>query len=89
MNLISALFRKSTFFISLYHKGRTLDKKNSLCESGVGKGDTLLASLSSGKPKIFKRFRGVSTSYWHVVSSWDAIVFKFERALLIMGFAVF
>ena len=48
-----------------------------------------MATLNSGTPKVFKRFRDISTSYWYVASSWDAITFKCQKGLIVMGFGVF
>lgn len=89
IDLLSNYYEKSSFFMSLFHAGKTLDKKQTLAEAKINHMDMLLGSMNSGKAKVFKRFRDVSTSYWYVVSSWDAIIFKCERALMIMGFGVY
>lgn len=75
-NLISASFEKSQYFINLFFNGKVMDKKNTLQEYKIGHQDTIMATLNSGTPKVFKRFRDISTSYWYVASSWDAITFK-------------
>ena len=66
-----------------------MDKKNTLQENKIGHQDMIMATLNSGTPKVFKRFRGISSSYWYVASSWDAIMFNCEKGLIVMGFGVF
>lgn len=49
----------------------------------------MVVSMSSGKSKVFKRFRDMSTSYWYVGSSWDAVGFRPERSILVTGFGCY
>ncbi len=69
--------------------GKQLDKKKSLSEEGIGQDANILVSLNSGKSKVFKRFRDISSSHWYVGSSWDAIGFRSERSLLVTGFGCY
>ncbi len=89
VNVISSAYNKSSFFITLYHNGKPLDKKATLAESKIQNNDNILVTLNSGTSKVYKRFRDISTSYWYVASSWDAIMFKCERPLIITGFGVY
>lgn len=69
--------------------GKQLDKKKTLQEEGISNEATLVVSMSTGKSKVFKRFRDISSSYWYVASSWDAIGFRPERSILVTGFGCY
>lgn len=89
VNLLSAVYNRAPIFISLYHGGKKLDKKDSLIESKIDNQSTLLVTLTSGGFKVFKRFREISTGYWYVTNSWDAVMFKSTRTLIVTGFGVY
>ena len=83
------MYNKGSYFISTFHNSKLLDKKVSFQECKVKDGDFIFVTLNSGQTKVFKRFRDISTSYWYVTSSWDAITFKSSKALLVTGFGCF
>lgn len=89
LDILSFYLQRPSFFILPISKGRPLDKKKTLQEEGLQHKSSLIVSTTSGKPKVFKRFRDMSTSYWYVGSSWDAIGFRSEKPLLVTGFGCY
>ena len=89
VNLLSCYLERPNFFILPMANGKQLDKKKTLQEEGLLNEGTVIVSMSSGKSKVFKRFRDMSSSYWYVGSSWDAVGFRPERPILVTGFGCY
>ena len=87
--MISALKNKSIYLISAMAKSHQLDKKKTILDEQIGNNDYIVFCLNGGEQSVYKRFKEISTSYWYIGSSWDAITFKSTKSLLVMGFGTY